>query len=183
MIVKNYLENKEIEKDVRPLFEEAFPVDERPPSNIFFSSFLGENNKVLLGFYEKNEFIGFASLIIYKDICYIFFLAVSPTKRNQGWGSQILSYIKEKYQKYVILLCYEEVNEKYENYLERVRREHFYFKNGFKINPLKTNEFGVVFQTATIGKRIVTFDDYKEIFRTGFGEWALAHLKDVSKDK
>ena len=181
MIVKNYLENKEIEKDVRPLFEEAFPVDERPPSNIFFSSFLGENNKVLLGFYEKNEFVGFTSLIVYKDICYIFFLAVSPTKRNQGWGGKILQYVKEKYQEYNILLCYEEVNEKYDNYSQRRIREQFYLNNGFKINPLKTNEFGVIFQTACIGTRTITFKDYQEIFRDGFGDWALKYLKDATK--
>ncbi len=180
MIAVNYLDKREIEKDIRPLFEGAFPNDERPPSNMYFSSFIGQNNKVLLGFYEKNEFIGFTSLIINEDICYIFFLAVSEGKRNQGWGSKILSYVKDNYDKYNILLCYEEVDEKYDNYLERKNREHFYLGNGFKINPLKTNEFGVIYQTACIGNRIITFEDYKEIFRLGFGEWTLKHLKNAT---
>lgn len=180
MIVKNYLENKEIEKDVKPLFESAFPIEERPPADVFFSSFNDQNNKVLLGFYDEKAFIGFTSLIIYKDICYIFFLAVSTSKRNKGWGSKILAYIKEKYEKYNILLCYEEVDEQYPNYQERVKREQFYFNNGFKKNPLKTNEFGVVFQTASIGSRIINFDDYKGIFESGFGSWALEYLKQVS---
>ena len=180
MTVINYLDKKEIERDIRPLFESAFPSDERPPSDIYFSSFIGQNNKVLLGFYEKNEFIGFTSLIIYKDICYIFFLAVSPEKRNQGWGGRILSYIKDEYKEYNVLLCYEEVDQKYDNYEERVNRERFYLNNGFKINPLKTYEFGVIFQTAAIGNREISFQDYKDIFESGFGKWALTYLKDVT---
>ena len=179
MIVKNYLENREIEKDIRPLFESAFPIDERPPSDVYFSSFNEQNNKVLLGFYVENAFVGFTSLILNKDICYIFFLAVSPSLRNQGWGRQILSYVKEHYQTYNILLCYEEVDLKYDNYEERIKREQFYLHNGFIVNPLKTNEFGVIFQTATIGNRIITFKDYQEIFEQGFGNWTLKHLKEV----
>lgn len=180
MIVINYLDNKDIERDIRPLFESAFPSDERPPADIYFSSFIGQNNKVLLGFYEKKEFIGFSSLIIHKDICYIFFLAISPLKRNQGWGGKILSYIKKKYKKYNVLLCYEEVDQKYGNYEERVNREHFYLNNGFKINPLKTYEFGVIFQTAVIGTREISFQDYKDLFESGFGKWALKYLKDAT---
>lgn len=180
MTVINYLDNREIERDIRPLFESAFPEDERPPADIYFSSFIGQNNKVLLGFYEKNEFIGFTSLIIYKDICYIFFLAVPELKRNQGWGGKILNYVKEKYKEYNVLLCYEEVDRKYDNYDERVKREQFYLHNGFKINPLKTYEFGVIFQTAVIGNRIITFEDYKGIFESGFGVWALKHLRDAT---
>ena len=179
MIVKNYLDNREIEKDIRPLFESAFPSEERPPSDIYFSSFNEPNNKVLLGFYVENSFIGFTSLIMNRDICYIFFLAVSPSCRNKGWGSKILSYVKEHYQKYNILLCYEEVDPKYDNYEERTKRERFYLRNGFIVNPLKTNEFGVVFQTATIGNRTITFKDYQVIFEKGFGKWTLKHLKEV----
>ena len=180
MIAINYLDNQEIRKDIGPLFERAFPEDERPPADIFFSSFKKQNNKVLLGFYKENAFIGFTSLIIYKDICYIFFLAVSENKRKQGFGSKILDYVKNNYHKYNILLCYEEVDEKYDNYEERVKREQFYLHNGFKINPLKTNEFGVIFQTANIGNRVITFEDYQGIFESGFGKWAIKYLKEVS---
>ena len=41
-------------------------------------------------------------------------------------GSKILEYVKNNYDKYNILLCYEEVDEKYDNYEERVKREQFY---------------------------------------------------------
>ena len=165
----NYKEHINIRKDIEPLFISAFPKDERPPADIYFHGFDIRNETILYGFYEEDEFIGFASIVLYKDICYIFFLAVSEKHRNQGYGTKINDVIKELYKEYVILLCYEEVDKKYKDYDVRLRRSRFYHKNGFIINPLKTYEFGVIFQTVIYGNHEVSFDDYKHIFMTGFG--------------
>ncbi len=165
-----------IRKDVSILLVEAFPEDERPPVDIFFKN-LEKESTCLLAYYEKDHFIGFSSLIIYKDICYIFFLAVSPTYRHQGYGGQILEIIKENYRDYILLLAFEEVNPQYPNYEERVNRQKFYSHHGFKDNDLVTDEWGVVFQTAYIGERRVTFEEYQEIFKIGFGDWTISHLK------
>ena len=116
MIALNYLYNLHIRKDVEPLFVSAFPTDERPPSDIYFESFKNHNANILYGFYEDDIFVGFASVVLYKDICYIFFLAIQDELRGQGYGSKILSMIKEMYQNDVILLCYEEVDKKYKDY-------------------------------------------------------------------
>lgn len=171
-----YKDNKKIKKDVKPLFLSAFPEDERPSAYYFFKSFKKEDNH-LFAFYDDGLFVGFASLIIYKDICYIFFLAVSSELRGQGYGSKILSELKNIYSDYVLLLCYEEVDKKYEDYEYRCKREAFYKKNGFLDNNLKTNEFGVVFQTVYIGKHQVPFSDYQQIFVKGFGEFTIKFLK------
>ena len=93
MKIVNYINDKNIRKDVEPLFLSSFPETERPGPDIFFSSFKKESN-VLYAFYDKDKFIGFTSLIIYKDIAYIFFLAVSPSLRGKGYGSQIISELK-----------------------------------------------------------------------------------------
>lgn len=179
MKVVSYKTNKSIREDIEPLFISAFPRDERPPSSYFFSSFDNKDINELYGFYDKDSFIGFSSIIIYKDICYIFFLAVKEEYRNQGYGSQILKEIKKLYKDYTLLLCYELVDPSFSDYEIRKKREHFYQKNGFNKNPLITNEFGVVFQTAVNGDRKVTFNEYQEIFKNGFGEFALKHLKEV----
>ena len=178
MIYRQYHGEKEIRKDVEPLFVSAFPSDERPPASIYFRSFKNENKK-LFAFYDNDAFVGFISIILFEDICYVFFLAVQDEKRNQGYGSEILNTIKELYSDYVILLCYEEVDEKYEDNEKRIKRANFYAKNGFKINPLKTNEFGVIFQTAYIGKRTVSFEEYRQIFEFGFGKWCVKFLKEA----
>ena len=164
----DYRKNTKIRDDIEPLFCSACPSNERPGPELYFSNFLENNNALLWGFYENNAFIGFASFVLYKDICYIFFLAVNDDKRNKGYGTKILSIIKEEFKEYVLLLCYEEVNEKYIDNENRKRREQFYLRNGFINNDLKTYEFGVIFQTVYIGNHKVDFDDYMNIFKIGF---------------
>ena len=182
MLVVSYKNNQSIRKDIEPLFISAFPKEERPESDYFFSSFDKENNH-LYGFYDKKEFVGFASVIIYKHICYIFFLAVSEEHRSKGYGSKILKEIRNLYKDSVILLCYEYVDPSYIDYENRKRREKFYMNNGFKKNPLITNEFGVIFQTAYIGNKTVSFEEYQEIFKYGYGEFTIKHLKEIKQYK
>ncbi len=182
MTIISFNNNPNIRENIEPLFVSAFPKEERPEPDYFFSSFDKENNH-LYGFYDKDTFIGFASVIIYKHICYIFFLAIEEKYRNQGYGSEVLKEIRNIYKDYVILLAYEYVDPSYPDYENRKRREQFYMNNGFKKNPLITNEFGVIFQTAYIGKKTVSFEEYQEIFKCGFGEFTLKHLKEIKQYK
>ena len=173
---KEYQGEPLIKEQVTTLLEEAFPVDERPPTKYFFASLDKKENK-LYAYYLNDTFIGFAYLTLYKDIIYIFFLAVSKDKRHQGYGGEILEDIKSSYPDYVKLLCYEEVDPKYDNYDERVQRQYFYKSHGFISNKLKTNEYGVIFETAYIGSHLVDFASYIEIFVLGFGERSRKHIK------
>lgn len=179
MLVKEiYSSQDNIKKDISGLFLEAFPEEERPPLNVFLKS-LKKKEVTLLAFYDDQSFIGFAYLAIYKDICCIFFLAVSPNHRHQGYGGQILEIIKEEYRDHVLMLGFEEVNPKYENYEERVLRKSFYNKHGFIDNKLKTNEYDVIYETAYIGSHRVSFLDYKEIFKIVFGKGREAFIKEA----
>ena len=62
-----YSGQENIIKDVSDLYLEAFPVEERPPLDIFLKS-LKQKEITLLAFYEGETFIGFAYLAIHKDI-------------------------------------------------------------------------------------------------------------------
>ena len=105
MNVIEYQNNREIRRDIEPLYISAFPEEERPPIEMYFASF-DKKGSALFAFYEGDVFIGFSSTKVYRDICYIFFLAVEAKYRNQGFGSKIISYLKEKYKDYILLLCY-----------------------------------------------------------------------------
>ena len=170
-----YKDQEKIKKDVSKLFLEAFPEDERPPLNKFLKS-LNNKSISLLTFYEEKAFIGFAYLAFYEDICCLYFFAVSPSYRHQGYGGKILEILKEMYQDYVLMLCYEEVDSKYENYEERVSRKNFYLSHGFKNNIIKTNEYGVIYETAYIGSHLVSFSKYLEIFKMVFGPGHDKHV-------
>ena len=174
-----YNGNQKAKKEISELFLEAFPEDERPPLSIFLKS-LEKKEITMLTFYDEEKFIGFAYLAIYEDICCLYFLAVSAPYRHQGYGGKILEIIKQEYKDFVLMLCYEEVNPKYQNYEERVSRKSFYQSHGFIDNKIKTNEYGVIYETAYIGSHLVSFSKYLEIFKLVFGPNHEGHVTDAS---
>ena len=173
-----YSDTEKARKEVSALFLEAFPEDERPPLEVFLNS-LKKKEITMLLFYDNETFIGFAYLAMHEDICFIYFLAVSSSSRHQGYGGQILEIIKKDFKDYVIMLCYEEVDTKYQNYEERVLRKNFYRSHGFIDNKIKTNEYGVIYETAYIGSHLVSFVSYQEIFVLGFGERNRPYIKEA----
>ena len=175
----NFKDSKEIRRDIEPLYISAFPVEERPPAFLFFDKSLEEGNE-LFGIYKNNEFIGFTNVLSYKDISYIFFLAVSPNKRNQGYGSKILQSVLNLNKEMTYFLCYEEIDDKYLDNSLRIKRREFYHRNGFKDNNLKTCEYGVYYDTCYQGNRQVTFDDYLELMIARYGNRAKKYIKKAS---
>ena len=164
-----YQGQAKLKEDISALFLEAFPEDERPPLWVFLRS-LEKKEVTMLCFYDENAFIGFTYLAVYQDVCGLFFFAVNKKYRHQGYGGQILEIIKKDYQNYVIMLAYEEVDEKYPNYVERLNRKEFYRHHDFIDNKIKTNEYGVIYETAYIGSHQVSFSSYLEIFKIVFGK-------------
>lgn len=164
----NYKSNQNIKKDIEPLYISSFPEEERPPVEMFFSFALKEDNDIY-AVYDNNSFIGFTNLLFYKDLCYLFFLAVSPEYRNKGYGSQIVQEVLKKYPDKTFILCYDEVDDKYSDNELRKRRREFYLRNGFKDNNLKTCEYGVRYDTVYHGLHQVSFEDYLGIFLHCYG--------------
>lgn len=174
---RNYKKDPKIAGDITPLYLSSFPEDERPLLEYFYGLVDLNDENEIFAYYDKSEFVGFTYLTFYKDIVYIFFLAVHPRKRNMGYGSQILEDVKKSNNGKVILLCSEVVDDKYLDNEIRKRRQDFYFRNGFTLNGLKTKENGVIFETMVYGPHRVSFEDYREIFLLGFGKEADKYLK------
>ena len=101
-------------------------------------------------------------------------------KRNQGYGTKILNDIRESYPFHTLLLCFEEVNKKYPDYDNRVKRMKFYEANGYIDNNLKTQEGDVVYQSAYDGSMNVSYQEYQQIFDLVYGKDAhKTYLKQV----
>lgn len=164
----NYKDCPKIRNKIEPLYISAFPPEERPPEEMFFSNAEKKDNE-LFAVYEGEEFIGFTDLLFYKDLCYLFFLAVSPEFRNKGYGSQIVQEVLKKYPDKTFILCYDEVDDKYSDNELRIRRRDFYYRNGFKDNNLKTCEYGVRYDTVYHGSHQVSFENYLGIFLHCYG--------------
>ena len=176
----NLRENPSIKKDIESLYNSAFPEDERPPFSWTYEVFNKTEESFMIGYYKNNEFIGYIHYVIYLDILYIAFFAISKNKRNQGYGTQILNDIKESYPFHTLLLCFEEVNKKYPDLDNRIKRKKFYETNGYINNNLKTQEGDVVYQSAYNGSMKVNYQEYQQIFDLVYGKDAhKTYLKQV----
>lgn len=176
----DYKNNSGIKKDFTYLCKEAFPWNEIPPPCILLKKAMSPSN-TLFCIYEEQEFIGLTYLINKNDICYVFLLAVHPNKRSKHYGEKILTEIKRMYKEKTILLSYEEVDQKYKNYEQRLRRKAFYDRNGFYPIALISQEFFVRYQVASSNiNKNVTYKDYAEILSLVFGKcWVSLFFKEI----
>lgn len=132
LIFKNSKQNKQILNEIHPLYESSFPEDEKVPYFILKKQAVKQISDII-GVYDENEFIGFVILVFDLDIVFVWYLAIQPEKRNQGYGSQILQRINEQYRDKRIILNVEEVRND-----EQLKRKQFYIKNGYQECGFKT---------------------------------------------
>lgn len=127
-----YSEDKELFLRIENLANSVFPPHEMVAPTIFRDY---ENDYVLLAFFD-NDFVGFAAIVPFESIIYLAFFAVDISKQNQGYGSAILSLLKESYKNKIIILESESIlGKSFENSTnkeQRLKRAKFYEKNAFK---------------------------------------------------
>ena len=100
------------------------------------------------------EWVGLLYTVNYGDLSYIFYFAVDDKKRGKGHGTAILKAAQEKYSGRRLFLAIEEVEEKYDNYTERVKRRNFYENAGFISTGQKMQEATVLYDLMSVGGRI-----------------------------
>ena len=110
----------------------------------------------------------------------MFFLAIANEYRNKGYGSLIIQEAFKKYQGKRFVLCFEEVDDKYEDNSYRIKRREFYYRNGFKDNMLKTWEYGVIYDTVYHGSSPVSFEEYLSLMVHCYGPRAKQYIKKAS---
>ena len=159
-------------KEIKELYDAAFPKEERMPFWLVRKN--GRKSIAdLMGVYDDDEFVGMIHLVYYEDIVYLFFLAVSPEARGQGYGSRILQALHRRFPSRRIILNIEQVEEGCDNYEERKKRKEFYLKNGLKEAGYLTKEFDVVYEMLYLGGN-VSFDEYWAMMTRYFGKIASA---------
>ena len=110
---------------------EAFPPQEYVSPQDLLSYTESSDDCDFWGFYAGKDFIGYLHLIRYKNMVYVCFFAVGVSYRSCGYGSEILSRLKELYPAYQIVLDIEAADESAPNLAQRIRRRDFYRRNGY----------------------------------------------------
>ena len=160
---------KNYKKEIKHLYRTAFPKEERAPLFILYSKTKSGNNH-FYAIVEDDAFTGLLYTIEDVGIVYVFFFAIEEDKRGQGYGSKVLSLVKDMYPGRTITLAIEDTADaKADNYDQRIQRLKFYERNGFTQLHFRVNEVGVVYELLGTEKG-VTQADFLKLMKNYVGE-------------
>lgn len=158
---------------IRQLYRTSFPRNERKP----FSRIVAMMRKGVsdIWCFEKNgHFAGFASTIKDDDLILIDYLAVQRKLRDAGIGSQMLQAMKKQDPR-ALFVEIESMYEPGEDQPQRMRRKHFYTKNGFLPMNVMADVFGVKMELLCWNGKL-DFNRYHAFYRDNYSQWAADHI-------
>lgn len=172
-----YKDGQKFEKDVRKLYEEAFPESEKKPWNVMEN--LVEQGKMEIFAIEKeDEFIGLAINLIEGETVLLDYFAIAPEKRNCGYGGKCIRTLLEKFHDKKYIFEIEMQDENAENAEDRKRRKAFYLRNGLKETGLFANVYQVDFEMLTPDGSL-SYEQYTEFLESVLGQKYLKMLNPV----
>lgn len=132
-------------KEPKRLYKTSFPKKELCPNwALFLLKKCGALKQI--AYYDDSLLCGFTYLLFKENTVCVFFFAVNDKIRNQGYGSKILQFVKQKYSDKTIVLLAEPTDEECDNTEQRISRMNFYEKNGIHRTGNHTVEYGVRFE-------------------------------------
>ena len=149
---------------VRRLYLDSFPDFERLPFWVLLYK-SRKNDSTLNVIYDDEKFVGLTNVAYYEDIVYLFYLAIDPSQQSQGYGSEILHYLKDTYPDKRILLNIEKVEKASENYLQRSKRKKFYELNGFRNANFEVETEAITYEILYSGAPVVRHE-YDSLFKS-----------------
>ena len=138
-------------ESVVALNNEAFPEEEREEIDSFIE-YAEEGICDFLAVYDGERFIGFTLLAVNAGTAYLCYFAVDSILRSKGYGSKILSLLKDRYKDKQIVLDLERTDEDSCNMEQRISRKDFYLRNGFNETGFVLSYSGMTFEVLFYGK-------------------------------
>lgn len=158
-------ENTKNLEDIKQLYMDAFPFDERIPFYIMVS--VGNDRGVeFLSIYDDDTWLGFIHTLVGEKLSYIFYFAIDGSLRQSGYGSKIIREYKKMHPK--LSLAIEPIEEDSDNIKQRKKRLAFYEKNGFETLDTRVVEMGVEFELMGAKGMEIKESDYKSLVKKFF---------------
>lgn len=158
-------ENTKNLEEIKQLYMDAFPFDERIPFYIMVS--VGNDRGVeFLSIYDDDTWLGFIHTLVGEKLSYIFYFAIDGSLRQSGYGSKIIREYKKMHPK--LSLAIEPIEEDSDNIKQRKKRLAFYEKNGFETLDTKVVEMGVEFELMGVKGMEIKESDYKSLVKKFF---------------
>ena len=158
-------ENTKNLEDIKQLYMDAFPFEERIPFYIMVS--VGNDRGVeFLSIYDDDTWLGFIHTLVGEKLSYIFYFAIDGSLRQSGYGSEIIREYKKMHPK--LSLAIEPIEEDSDNIKQRKKRLAFYEKNGFETLDTRVVEMGVEFELMGARGMEIKESDYKALVKKFF---------------
>ena len=132
-------------QQINSLAREAFPAEEylAPDKLVEMSR---ADNFDFLALTDNDTFIGFMVVQTYKNLAYLFFLAIDSPFRARGYGSRAIETLRLLYPDKKQVVDFEMQDEAAPNNKQRIKRRQFYLKNGYKETGLFLSYLGVAYE-------------------------------------
>lgn len=152
---------------IKKTYLESFPKSERKPFT-HMKRKAKQGVMEILSILERGRPIGLAILVRHRDLVLLDYFAIHRSFQGQDYGSRALQMLKERYQEQRLILEIELPEENAPNQEARMRRKHFYLKNGMQETGMKVCVFQVPMEVLTDGKPL-TKEEYHSIYREAMG--------------
>lgn len=151
-------------KEINALAKEAFPIEEYLAPETLVEMAEAEQFD-FLALTEQEAFIGFMVVQTYKNLSYLFFLAIMPEFRSKGYGSRAIAALKELYADKKQVVDFEMIDETSNNNAQRIKRKEFYLRNGYRETGLFLSYLGVSYEVMCMDS---AFDvgEFQELMQT-----------------
>lgn len=150
-----------LRKQAKGLYRTAFPKEERLPWWLLRLNACRRGID-LTAFMDGDTFCGFTASVTVDKMHFLLFFAIPEELRGRGYGSAILSQLRQNYE--TVTLNVELLDENAPNYSQRLRRFAFYRKNGFYDTAYHVWEVGGKFRVLSTDP-VLDVPKYKKIFR------------------
>jgi len=156
-------------RDLKRLYRDAFPADERKPFWLIRKKQREGITEILGLVNEENRLVGEIITIAWQDLLLVDYFAIAKDIRGQGLGARALRLLQERYKGRRMLLEIETPGIPSKNSQERVRRKRFYQSCGMESMDYHVGLFGVEMEIMTYQCQ-VSFEEYHGIFIGVYGK-------------
>lgn len=133
-----YISYPEYKENIKTLYFEAFPKNERFPFWILKHS-IKKGKAILNSIVDNNRVIGMEYIVDCDDSFYLMYFAINKELRNNNYGTKALEDLNEKYK--TVFLSIEKPKDELSQ-----RRKNFYLRNGFYETKKYCTEAGVDYE-------------------------------------
>lgn len=164
LITEHITENHRFWNQINSIASEAFPVEEYiAPADLV--SMAKAENFDFLALMDNKLFVGFMVVMTYRDLAYLFFLAIDSSCRSKGYGSRAIETLKAEYPGKKQVVDFEMPDDSASNCYQRNIRREFYLRNGYKETNLFLTYLGVDYEVFCMDDDFIP-QDFMDMMKT-----------------